>query len=132
MRKNKKEKPAPMDEEKKEPMEQEGGQPAEETPEAPETPETFTVTREQMEKQMEEQAKKRIEVRLTLEAVVKAEDIQVSDEELAKEIAEMAETYKMEADKFKELMGEEEIDRMKTDIAVQKAVDLIAAEAKEV
>ena len=85
-----------------------------------------------MEKQMEEQAKKRIEVRLTLEAVVKAEDIQVSDEELAKEIAEMAETYKMEADKFKELMGEEEIDRMKTDIAVQKAVDLIAAEAKEV
>ena len=90
------------------------------------------TTREQMEKQMEEQAKKRIEVRLTLEAVVKAEDIQVSDEELAKEIAEMAETYKMEADKFKELMGEEEIDRMKTDIAVQKAVDLIAAEAKEV
>ena len=49
MSKNKKEKPAPMDEEKKEPMEQEGGQPAKEAPETPETPETFTVTREQME-----------------------------------------------------------------------------------
>ncbi|MCI9068664.1 MAG: trigger factor [Lachnospiraceae bacterium] len=90
------------------------------------------TTRDQMEKQMEEQAKKRIEVRLTLEAVVKAEDIQVSDEEFDKEIAEMAENYKMEADKFKELIGAEEAGRMKMDIAVQKAVDLIAEKAKEV
>ncbi len=90
------------------------------------------TTREQMEAQMEEQAKKRIEVRLTLEAVVKAENIQVSDEEFDREAAEMAENYKMEADKFKELIGAEEADRMKMDIAVQKAVDLIAAEAKEV
>ncbi len=90
------------------------------------------TTREQMEAQMEDQAKKRIEVRLTLEAVAKAEDIQVSEEEFDKEIAEMAENYKMEADKFKELIGEEEAGRMKMDIAVQKAVDLIVAEAKEV
>ena len=63
---------------------------------------------------------------------MKAEDIQVSDEEFDKEVAEMAENYRMEADKFKELIGEEEAARMKMDVAVQKAVDLIVAEAKEV
>lgn len=90
------------------------------------------TTREQMEAQMEEQAKKRIEVRLTLEAVVKAEDIQVSDEELDKEMEEMAKAYKMEPDQLKKWMGDAEVKQMKTDLAVQKAVDLIVAEAKEV
>ncbi len=90
------------------------------------------TTREQMEEQMEGQAKKRIEVRLTLEAIAKAEDIQVSDEELDKEMEEMAKAYKMEADQLKKFMGDTEIQQMKTDLAVQKAVDLIVAEAKEV
>ncbi len=77
------------------------------------------------------QAMKRIQSRLVLEAIVKAENIQVSEEELEKEIGEMATMYQMEADKLKEIIGDKEKEQMKMDIAVQKAVDLIADEAKE-
>ncbi len=90
------------------------------------------TTRAQMEEQMSGQAKKRIETRLVLEAVAKAEDIQVSDEELDQEIEKMAEAYKMEADQLKKYLGDAEAEQMKTDIAVQKAVDLLVAEAVEV
>lgn len=78
------------------------------------------------------QAVKRIQSRLVLEAVAKAEKIEVSEEELEKELADMATAYQMEADKLKELIGEKERDQIKADIAVQKAVDLVVAAAKEV
>ena len=78
------------------------------------------------------QAVKRIQSRLVLEAVAKAENIEVSEEELEKELAEMATAYQMEADKLKELIGEKEREQIKADIAVQKAVDLVVAAAKEV
>lgn len=78
------------------------------------------------------QALKRIQTRLVLEAVVKAENIQVPDEELEKEFEEMAKAYQMETDKLKELIGEKEKEQMKMDLAVSKAVDLVAAAAKEV
>ena len=89
-------------------------------------------TREQMEDQMKDQAKKRIQVRLTLEAVAKAENIQISDEELDKEVEKMAEAYKLEKEQLKKYLGDAELEQMKTDMAVQKAVDLLASEAKEV
>ena len=78
------------------------------------------------------QALKRIQTRLVLEAIAKAENIEVSEEELEKEITDMAAAYQMEADKLKELLGDKEREQMKTDIAVQKAVDLVVAAAKEV
>ncbi len=78
------------------------------------------------------QAVKRIQSRLVLEAVAKAENIEVSEEELEKEMADMATAYQMEADKLKELIGEKEKEQIKADIAVQKAVDLVVAAAKEV
>lgn len=78
------------------------------------------------------QALKRIQSRLVLEAVVKAENITVSEEDLDKEFAEMAANYQMEVDKLKELIGEKEKEAMSMDIAVQRAIDLIANEAKEV
>ena len=78
------------------------------------------------------QALKRIQTRLVLEAVVKAENIQVPDEELEKEFEEMAKAYRMETDKLKDLIGEKEKEQMKMDLAVSKAVDLVAAAAKEV
>ena len=78
------------------------------------------------------QALKRIQSRLVLEAVAKAENIEVSDDEMEKELVEMATTYQMEADKLKELIGEKEKEQIKTDIAVQKAVDFIVEQAKEV
>lgn len=78
------------------------------------------------------QAIKRIESRLVLEAVVKAENIGVTEEEYEKELKDMASMYQMEVDKIKELLGEKESEQIKDDIAVQKAVDLVVAEAKEV
>lgn len=78
------------------------------------------------------QALKRIQSRLVLEAVVKAENITVSEEEIDKELAEMASAYQMEVDKLKELIGEKEKEQIVMDMAVQKAIDLVASEAKEV
>lgn len=82
--------------------------------------------------QMRPQAIKTIQYRLTLEAIVKAENITVSDEEVDTEIVKMAETYKMEVDKLKELLGEKEKANLIMDMAVQKAVDLIEGTAVEV
>jgi trigger factor len=77
------------------------------------------------------QAVKRIQSRLVLEAVAKAENIEVTEEELEKELTEMATMYQMEADKLKELIGDKEKEQIKADIAVQKAVDFVVAQAKE-
>lgn len=78
------------------------------------------------------QAVKRIQSRLTLEAIVKAENITASDEDLEKEIQDMASMYQIEYNKLKDIIGEREKEQMKMDIAVQKAVDFVAEEAKEV
>ena len=77
------------------------------------------------------QALKRIQCRLVLEAVVKAENIEVSEEELDKEFDTMAQSYSMEKDKLIELVGEKEKEQIKMDIAVQKAVDFVRDAAKE-
>ena len=77
------------------------------------------------------QALKRTETRLTLEAIVKAENITVSDEEFEAELAKMASAYQMEADKMKELINDREKEQITMDIAVQKAVDLITEAAIE-
>ncbi len=90
----------------------------------------FTGTNaEQLLEQMRPQALKTIQVRLVLEAIVKAENITVSDEDYEKEVATMAESYKMEADKLKALIGEKEKEQIIMDMAVQKAVDLIGETA---
>ena len=81
---------------------------------------------------MKPQALKRIQSRLVLEAIAKAEAIQVSEEELEKEIQDMATSYQMEADKLKALLTDKDKENMKSDIAVSKAADLVAESAKEV
>lgn len=94
----------------------------------------FQFTGLSEEKMMEEfrpQAEKRIRTRLVLEAVVAAENIEVSDERLDEELQKMADSYQMEVDKLKEFMGENEKKQMKDDIAVQEAVTLIADAAVE-
>ena len=83
------------------------------------------LTQEKMMEECEPQAVKRIKTRLVLEAIVKAENIEVSDERLDEEIQKMADAYQMEFDKLKEYMGEAEAAQMKEDIAVQEAVTLI-------
>lgn len=88
------------------------------------------MTVEQMKEQARPDAEKRIRTRLVLEAVAQAENIQISDEKVDEEVAKMAEAYKMEVDKLKSYMSESDIKQMKEDLAVQKAVDLLVAEAK--
>ena len=90
------------------------------------------LTAEKMMEDMKPQALKRIQTRLVLEKVAEVENIQPSEEEVNEEISKMAEMYKMEADKLKELLGERELEQMKKDMAVQKAVTLLAENAKEV
>lgn len=89
------------------------------------------MTVEKMQEEMKPQALKRIQTRLVLEKIVEVENIQPTEEEVNEEISKMAEMYKMEADKLKELFGDRELEQMKKDMAVQKAVTLVADEAKE-
>ncbi len=89
------------------------------------------MTSEKMEEEMRPQAIKRIETRIVLEAIVKAENIEISDEKLDEEINKMAESYKMEADKLKEFMSDAEKKQMKEDIAVQEAVTFLVENAVE-
>ena len=87
------------------------------------------LTSEKLLAEMKPNAEKKIKTRLVLEAVVDAENIEVSDEELETEFNKLAEMYKMEVDKVKEIMGDAGKENMKKDIAVQKAVDVIAESA---
>ena len=89
------------------------------------------MTAEKMQEEMKPQALKRIQTRLVLEKIAEVENIQPTQEEVDEEISKMAEAYKMEADKIKELLGDRELEQMKKDMAVQKAVTLVADEAKE-
>ena len=89
------------------------------------------MTLEKVQEETRPQAVKRIETRLVLEAIAKAENIEVTEERLDEEIKKMAESYSMEADKLKELMGEEEKKQMMEDIAVQDAVTFLVENAVE-
>ncbi len=89
------------------------------------------LSEEKMMEELKPQAEKRIRTRLVLEAIVAAENIEVSDERLEEELKKMAEAYQMEVDKLKEFMGENEKKQMKEDIAVQEAVTLITEAAVE-
>lgn len=95
----------------------------------------FQFTGQSMDKMMEDmkpQALKRIQTRLVLEKIAEVENIQPTEDEVNEEISKMAEMYKMEADKLKDLIGENEMEQMKKDMAVQKAVTVIADAAVEV
>lgn len=88
------------------------------------------MTVEKIAEQMRPNAVKRIQTRLVLEAVVKAENIQASDEAVEAQFDKMAETYKMEKEQIKSMFGEDQLAMMKEDLAVQEAIDFLVAEAK--
>ena len=89
------------------------------------------LTAEKMMEDMKPQAIKRIETRLVLEAIAKAENIEITDEKVDEELAKMAESYNMEVEKLKEFMGENEKKQMKEDLAVQEAVTFLVENAVE-
>ena len=81
--------------------------------------------------QMKPQAEKRINTRLVLEAIVKAENIEVSEDEVEAKLKEMADQYHMEVAQVKEYMGEDNLKSLKLDLACDKAVTLVADSAVE-
>lgn len=92
----------------------------------------FTGMNAQMlSEQTKPQALKRIQSRLVLEAVAKAENLSATDEEYEEEVKRMAEKYQMEPDKIKEMLGEKGKSQVLADMAVNKAVDFLVENAKE-
>ncbi len=92
----------------------------------------FTGTNPQMLlEQSKPQALKRIQSRLVLEAVAAAENLSANEEEYEEEVKKMSEKYQMEPDKIKEMLGEHGKKQVMADIAINKAVDFLTANAKE-
>lgn len=89
------------------------------------------MTKEKFMETATPEAERRIKSRLVLEAIAKAEDIQVSDDELDEELKKMAEMYQMDTEQLAGLVGDSEKEAIKKDIAVQKAVDLVTDAAVE-
>ncbi len=89
------------------------------------------VTEEKLMEQMRPDALKRIQSGLVLEAIAKAENIEVSEDDVETEIGNMAGLYGMEIDKLKEIFVDSERENMKKDLAIQKAVELIVEKAEE-
>lgn len=89
----------------------------------------FGQTEDGMREQMKPNALKRIQTRLVLEAVAKAEAFEITDEEIDAEIKSMAEQYQMEEDQVKTMVN---MDYLKEDISYKKASKLLVDEAKEV
>ena len=87
-------------------------------------------TEAQMIDQMKEQALKRIQTRLVMEAIVAAESLVATEEDVEEEIKKMAEAYGMDVEQVKTYMDEEQKEQMKMNIAVQKAIDMVYAAAK--
>ena len=89
------------------------------------------MTADQMKDQMRPEAVKRIQTRLVLEAVAEAEKLEATEEDLEKEYAKMAEQYKLDVDKVKEIFGEYQKEELKKDIVIQKAAELVTEAAVE-
>jgi trigger factor len=89
------------------------------------------MTADKIMEEMKPEAVKRIQSRLVLEAVVKAENIETSEEDFEAELKKMAEAYKMELDQIKEFMGDYEKKQIKEDLAIQKAIEVITGSVVE-
>lgn len=88
------------------------------------------TTVDQLTEQVKPQAQARVESSLVLEAIVKAEGIEATDEEFDKEIADMAEKYQMEKDKIADLLSDDDKENIKKDICMRKAAEFVVEKAK--
>lgn len=88
------------------------------------------MTAEKLAEQMRPNALKRIETRLVLEAIVKAENIVASEETIDAEFGKMAEQFKMEKEQIKEMFPAEQKAQMAEDLAIQEAISFLVAQAK--
>ena len=88
------------------------------------------MSMKQIVDQYKEQAKKRIEGRLVLEAIVKAENIEATEEDVEEGLKKLAADYQMDIEKVRGFFDDESMVSYKKDLATQKALDLIVAESK--
>ncbi len=89
------------------------------------------LTRAAFLEQIKPQAQKRIQSRLVLEAVAKAENIGASDEEYNEEIKKMADAYQMDIEEINDMIGEFEKKSIREDICIRKAADFVVENAVE-
>lgn len=88
-------------------------------------------TQESIREQYQEDAKKAVKNQLVLEAIAKAEGIEVEEEDLEKEFERLAEMYNQKKEEIKEILTQQgQIDAVKHSIRIDKAVDFIIANAK--
>ena len=90
----------------------------------------ITGTKEEdLKKQFANDAAQRVKTNLVLEAIVDDANLDATDEEIAKEISDLAKQYGMEEDAVKKALSK---DMLMHDIKIRKAVDLVADSAKQV
>ncbi|MEH7375632.1 MULTISPECIES: trigger factor [Bacillaceae] len=81
-----------------------------------------------LREQMKEEAVIRVRTNLTLEAIAKAENLEVTDEEVDAELENMAGMYNMTVDSIKQALGG--LEGIKSDLKLKKAVDFIVENKK--
>lgn len=85
-------------------------------------------TEEDLHTQFEGEAEGRVKTNLVMEAIVEAEKIEASEEDIAKEIKDLAEMYQMPEDQIRRVLTE---DMLEHDIKMKKAVELVTGTAVE-
>ncbi|MCD3388732.1 trigger factor, partial [Streptococcus equi subsp. zooepidemicus] len=85
------------------------------------------TSQEDLHKQHEAEADKRVKTNLVIEAIAKAEGFEASDDEIEKEINDLAAEYSMPVEQVRSLLS---ADMLKHDIVMKKAVEVITSSAK--
>ncbi len=85
-----------------------------------------------LKENMKEQATQSIQSRLVLEAIAKAEDMQVTEMELEEELKSMAKSYNMAYEELVKTVKDNEKESIKEDLMIKKALEFIEQNAKEV
>lgn len=82
-----------------------------------------------LKEQMKDDAEKRVKTSLTLEAIVKAEGIEATEEDVNEELASMSEMYGVEVEQLKQMLGGN-ADQVKSDLQFRKAIDFLVEQSK--
>ena len=88
------------------------------------------TTVDQLTEQVKPQAEARVQSSLVLEAIVKAEKIEATDEEFEKELEDMATRYQMEKEKVADLLSDDDKKNLRNDICLKKAAKFVTSKAK--
>ena len=76
------------------------------------------------------EAEKRVATRIVLRSIGDVENVEVTDEDLDKELQRMSEAYNTDPENIKKMLGEENLAFFRKDIALTKVMDMLYNEAK--